>query len=116
MQQFMAIGRITRDIEKATTNNGVEVARFTLAVPRDKEHCDFLNCVAWKGRADILSKYTKKGSKIAVFGKVQTDTYEKDGQKVYKTEVIVDKVELLDKKETTEDKEWQPADTGDLPF
>lgn len=113
MQSWFGIGRLVRDVEQTTTKNGVAVARFTLAVQRDKEHCDFLNCVAWKGRAELLAKYTKKGSKIAVKGEVQTDAYEKDGQKKYKTEIVVERVEFLDGKEQ---KETEPVSEEDIGF
>lgn len=65
---------------------------------------DFINCISFNKTAEILAKYTGKGSKILVEGRIQTSNYEgKDGKKIYTTDVIVDKFEFLDKKTTQEE-------------
>lgn len=98
-------GRLTRDPELKTTQNGLSVATFTLAVNRqfsDKNgnrEADFINCVIWRKGAENLSNFTSKGSLIGVDGRIQTRSYDdKNGQKVYVTEVVVDSFSLLESK------------------
>ncbi|GHV97347.1 single-stranded DNA-binding protein [Lactobacillus nasalidis] len=94
------IGRPTKDIELRTTPSGISVASFTLAVDRDsskqKDEADFVPCVAWNRTAEILSQYAGKGRLICVEGRIQTRNYDnKEGQRVYVTEVVVESVKLL---------------------
>jgi len=103
-------GRITKDIELRYTTNDKAIAKFNLAVRRDMPNAngeyesDFINCISFNKTAEILAKYTEKGSKILVEGRIQTGNYEgKDGKKIYTTDVIVDKFEFLDKKATQEE-------------
>jgi single-strand DNA-binding protein len=98
MNTFIGIGRITRDHEIKSTDKGIQVVAFSLAITRDKENTDFLNCVAFGKTAELLSTYTGKGSQIAVEGWVKTRSYEKDGKKVYTTEIIANRVQFLDSK------------------
>ena len=95
----MLIGRITKDLELRHTPNDKAVCDFTLAVNRDKENADFINCVVWNNQAENLCKYQGKGSLIAVFGELRVDTYEVEGNKKYKTYVYVNNIEFLGKKE-----------------
>ena len=97
----MLIGRITKDLELRHTPNDKAVCDFTLAVNRDKENADFINCVVWNNQAENLCKYQGKGSLIAVFGELRVDTYEVEGNKRYKTYVYVNNIEFLSKKEET---------------
>ena len=101
MNKAILVGNLARDVE--VSNN---VANFTIAVNRtfknkDGEYdADFIRCVAFQKRAEILRDYTKKGSKIAVEGWIKTRSYENDaGDTRYVTEVEVDNVELLGKKD-----------------
>lgn len=94
------IGRPTKDIELRTTQSGISVASFTLAVDRDsskqKDEADFVPCVAWNRTAEILSQYAGKGRLICVEGRIQTRNYDnKEGQRVYVTEVVAENVKLL---------------------
>lgn len=94
------IGRPTKDIELRTTQAGISVASFTLAVDKDsskqKDEADFVPCVAWNRTAEILSKYASKGRLICVEGRIQTRNYDnKEGQRVYVTEVVAERVKLL---------------------
>lgn len=94
------IGRPTKDIELRTTQSGISVASFTLAVDRDhskqKDEADFIACVAWNRTAEILSQYAGKGRLICVEGRIQTRNYDnKEGQRVHVTEVVADNVKLL---------------------
>ena len=104
MTKTFLIGRTTKDIELKTTTTGTSIARFVLAVDRRRKEkeADFISCVAYAKNAELISQYVKKGNKIGVIGHIQTGQSEKNGQKVYTTEVIVDEVEFLEKKEATE--------------
>ena len=99
------VGRLTRDVELRVSQSNVTVATFTLAVNRSfksangEREADFINCVAFKKTAEILNQYAGKGSQIGVTGSIQTRNYEnKDGQRVYVTEVIANNIALLDSK------------------
>lgn len=94
------VGRITKDIELRTTDNGKNVVKFTLAVNKDKEHTNFINCVVWNKLAETMAKYCKKGDLIGVNGEIQTGSYENSkGDKVYTTEVLTNKITFLSTKQ-----------------
>ena len=99
-------GRLTRDPELKYTTTGTATATFTLAVTRDfnnangEKESDFINCVVWRKTAETLANYAKKGSLIDVIGRIQTRSYEnQQGQKVYVTEVVVEKFHFLEKRD-----------------
>ena len=99
------VGRLTRDTDLRISQSNIAVASFTLAVNRQfknangEREADFINCVAFKKTAEILNQYAGKGSQIGVTGSIQTRNYEnKDGQRVYVTEVIANNIALLDSK------------------
>lgn len=98
MNSVAISGRLTADVEVKKTQSGLSVASFTVAVQKDKEHADFVNCVAWRQSADFLGQYSHKGDMVGVMGRISTRNYERDGQKVYVTEVTADRVEILAKK------------------
>lgn len=144
MNKVILVGNLTRDPELITTNNGVALCRFTLAVQRrfsgsdGEREADFINIVVWRGQADNCYKYLKKGSKAGVVGSIQTRSYDgTDGTRKYATEVIADEVEFLSTKgsvsveETVEPEEkagskssgksdvvnkFEPIDDDNLPF
>lgn len=126
MNKVLILGNITKDIDKATTTSGITVAKFTVAVSRKFKNAkgeyetDFLNCVAFKGTADFISKYFSKGSKIALSGSIQTRNYEAtDGTKRYVTEILVEEVEFVEKAKGGKQEEIvQEIDDNDgtLPF
>ena len=102
MNKVILVGNLTRDPELITTNNGVALCRFTLAVQRrfsgsdGEREADFINIVVWRGQADNCYKYLKKGSKAGVVGSIQTRSYDgTDGTRKYATEVVADEVEFL---------------------
>lgn len=100
MNKFTGIGRIVNNLELRTINNGKSVCQFTIAINEkygDKERTDFIDCVVWDKRAENLCKYCDKGVKVAVEGKIQTDSYEKDGKKIKTTKVSVDSIEFIEK-------------------
>lgn len=104
MNKFIGKGGLIKDIELQTTTNGNQFARFTLAIRRKianadgERESDFISCVVWNKQAEFLSKYTQKGSQIAIVGRIETRTYEANNQKKYATEVIVEEIELCDRK------------------
>ena len=102
MNKVILIGNLSKDPELATTNGGVSVCRFTIAVQRrfqnaeGERDADFINVVVWRGQAENCHKYLKKGSKCAVEGRIQTSSYEaQDGTRRYVTEVVADNVEFV---------------------
>lgn len=90
MNHVCLMGRLTADPEIKNTEN-TTVARYTIAVDRygKKDEADFIRCVCFGKTADFAEKYLHKGIKVAVEGRIQTGSYEKDGKKVYTTDVIV---------------------------
>lgn len=123
MNKVILIGRLVKDPDVKTTQSQVAVCSFTLAVDRKfrnkdgERDSDFLSCVAWRQQADFLGKYFQKGSKILVVGNLQARSYEKDGHKVYVTEVVVDEIEFVESKgERQEKNNYQAAPTVDTGF
>ena len=129
MNKVILLGRLTKDTEtRFTQTNNKQVTNFTLAVNRrfsKEKEADFINIVAWNKTAEFASKYFRKGQQVAVIGTLQTRNYDdKDGKKVYVTEVLAEEVYFADsKKENTTDttentaEELAPIqDDDDLPF
>lgn len=100
MNKVFLIGRLTNDPELRENENS-KMAKFTLAVNRLKEGADFINCIAWNKTAEVISKYFKKGSQLALEGRINTGSYEKDGKKVYTTDIIVENITFIGSKEKT---------------
>ena len=110
MNKVILMGRLTRDPEVRYTQgeNQMAIARYTLAVDRrysrgggnnDENTADFIPCVAFNKAGEFAERYFRKGTKIAVSGRIQTGSYtNKDGVKVYTTEVIVDDQEFAESK------------------
>lgn len=90
-------GRITADPELRQTPQGVTVSTFSLAVNHKKEGTDFFNCVAWRGTAEFITKYFKKGSSICVIGTLQNRSWtDNNNNKRSITEVVVDEANFVD--------------------
>lgn len=109
LNKWSGIGRLGRDPEIKTTQSGTNVCSFTLACERrkgkgeEKAEVDWINCVAWKSLADLIGNYCKKGDQLAIEGRIQTRNYEdKDGKKVYVTEIVAEFIQLLEPKEKKE--------------
>ena len=104
MNKAILVGRLTKDPELKTTASGVSVCSFTIAVNRRFRNAegnydaDFINCVAWRQQADFLSRFFAKGRMVGVIGSIQTRNYERDGQRVYVTEVVADEISFVDSK------------------
>lgn len=100
MNKVILMGRLTADPELRKTESGISKCRFTVAVPEDyinkdgKRDVDFIDCTAWRSTAEYVSRYFKKGSRIAVIGKNKSETYEKNGEKRYYKYVKVESVEF----------------------
>lgn len=126
MNSVTLLGRLTKDIELKYTTSQMAVARFTVAIDEgygDKKKTNFINCMAFGKTAENMEKFTGKGKKICVQGRIQTGSYtNKDGATVYTTDVVADRVEFLewgDKKETQptqEAPEGFAAIDEDIPF
>lgn len=103
MNKVILIGRLTKDVEVRHTGE-TAVARYSLAVDRKfkregEQTADFINCVTFGKNAEFAEKYLRKGTKIAVTGRIQTGSYtDKDGKKVYTTDVIVEEHEFCESK------------------
>jgi len=126
------IGRLTRDIELKYTQSGKPVANFSLAVDRrykdanGEKVCDFINCISWEKKAELLDQYCKKGSQIAVTGELQMRKYQtREGENRTAFEVLVDQVQFLggnrDGNQSADSQESHGSQTGpvsdaDLPF
>lgn len=96
-------GHLTKDVELLKTQNGNSVAKFTVAVDGYNDNTNFINCVAWNKLADILNQYCKKGDLVTVEGRISVRNYDnKQGQKVYITEVIANNVQLSPKNASNE--------------
>ena len=138
INRVVLTGRLTKDVELRATPSGANVASFTVAVDgfgRDQNNnpvnqASFINCVAWNTQAKFISTYCKKGSLVALEGRLQTRSYDrKDGTKAYVTEVVVDRLENLSPKDSNqvsedagfsineaEDNQTLSYSDDDLPF
>lgn len=115
MNYISLIGRTTDDITLRQTQSGNMVANFSLAVkrPYKKDTTDFFNVIAWNKQAEVLSQYVKKGNEVGISGHLENRSYEKDGQKRYITEVVVEKVHLLSGAPKQDEQEDQaPSETS----
>lgn len=109
MNKVIIIGRNTKDIELKATTSGTSVAEFSVAVNRSfknangERESDFFNCIAFSKLAETISRYVKKGDQVGIEGRLQTRNYtNKEGRKVYITEIIVENVEFLQTKKQEE--------------
>lgn len=123
MNYVALIGRLTKDPEVRYTQDEMAIARFALAVDRqnrgEEKKADFINIIAFGKQAENCEKYLSKGLKVAVEGRIQTGSYEKDGLKVYTTDVIASRVEFIEWK-TEKASDDTPAGfeelSEDIPF
>ena len=110
MNKVILMGRLTRDpmISYSQSNTQMAIARWTLAVDRrmkrdsatDQQTADFISCIAFGKQAEFVERYLHQGTKIAVEGRIQTGSYtNKDGQRVYTTDIVVENVEFAESKQ-----------------
>ena len=121
MNKAILVGRLTRDPELKSTANGTNVCSFSVAVNRRYKNAegnydaDFINCTAWRQTAEFVSKYFTKGRMIGVIGSIQTRNYDdKDGKKVYVTEVAADEVHFVESKGDNNNNTAPVADVNDF--
>ena len=104
MNNVSLIGRLTKDPELKTTSKGAKYCKFTVAVRRQVKKAegvqdtDFIDCVAWNKNADILNTYFRQGSLLGIFGKVISSSYEKDGQKIKRQEILATELYIIEKR------------------
>lgn len=124
MNKAHLLGRLTRDpeIRYLQDNGQMAIARYTLAVDRrfkrdGEQTADFISCVAFGKAAEFAEKYLKKGTKIAATGRIQTGSYtNREGQKVYTTDVIIEEQEFAESKAAAADGSSQPAESDARGF
>ncbi|MCC2717279.1 single-stranded DNA-binding protein [Finegoldia magna] len=142
MNNVNILGRLTRDVDLRMTNSNLAIGRFNVAVDRklskekrmeaesnNQPTADFISCIAFGRTAENIATYFKKGQRIAVSGHIQTGSYEKDGQRVYTTDVVADSFDFIESNSSSNINTNQgysnPADLGmsgqesfdsDLPF
>lgn len=127
MNKTILSGHLVRDPEVKETQTGTQITSFTLAVNRkfakeNQQQADFIRVTAFGKLAEIMGKYLSKGSHILISGRIQTGSYDnKDGQKVYTTDVIAEEMEFLDtkKKDDTTEKVaevFPGAEETSIPF
>lgn len=134
MNKVVLLGRMVKDPElRFTPGSGTAVSRFTVAVNRQfkKDETDFISCVAFGKTAETISQYFVKGQQIAVAGRIQTGSYDKDGKKVYTTDVVVESFDFVgnsgqaDRDYVSDNNagpfdggfdDITPVDDGDMPF
>lgn len=112
MNKVILMGRLTRDPDVRYSNGeeAMAVARFTLAVDRrmarnkdGEQTADFISCVAFRKTAEFIEKYFRQGTRMVISGRIQTGSYtNRDGQKVYTTDVVVEEVEFAESKASQE--------------
>lgn len=96
MNKCMLIGRLVRDCETKEVGQ-TSLTKFSIAVTRQfkKDETDFINCQAWGKTGEIIQQYIKKGDAIAITGNIRTGSYDKDGKKVYTTDIIVESFDFI---------------------
>lgn len=120
MNKVIMMGRLTRDPEITYTQSSTPLAigKFSVAIdrkfkkPNDTVTADFFNCTTFGKQAEFVEKYLKKGTKVLVTGRLQNDNYtNKEGQKVYSTQIIVEEIEFAESK-TSSDRNDYRDDSG----
>ena len=130
MNKVILMGRLTRDpeIRYSQSAEPLAIARYTLAVDRrfqrrdnsgNEQNADFIGCIAFGKNAEFAEKYLKQGTKIAIVGRIQTGSYtNKDGVKVYTTDVVVEEQEFAESKAASENSGYQaspmPSPSADI--
>jgi single-strand DNA-binding protein len=125
INRVVLTGNLTKDPELKITQSGLSVVQFVIGVQRQfarkdgEREADFINCVAWRRTAENIAKYFRKGQLIGVDGRIQTRSYDnKNGQRVYVTEVVVDDFTFLNSKkgQGNQNSRQRPNTTAQDPF
>lgn len=133
MNTVVLTGRVVNELDLKTLANGTNLANVTIAVDRDYKDAkgekisDFFDVTVWRQQAEFITQYANKGDLIGVTGQIQKRSYEKDGQKVWVTEIVAKEVQILSRKEKEQDHKINDkqttvvrvdtlADEQDMPF
>jgi len=129
VNKVVLVGRLTKDPElRFTANKGTAVTRFTLAVNRDykkedgTQEADFINCIAYSKRAEVIAQYLTKGKRFSIAGSIRTGSYDaQDGTRRYTTYVVVDGFDFIDSSDSKVNNDnfnddMIPVDDRDIPF
>ncbi|PTI39350.1 single-stranded DNA-binding protein [Staphylococcus succinus] len=122
INRVILVGRLTKDPEYRQTPNGIDIANFTLAVNRNfkskngEQQADFINVVVFRNQAQNVNNYLSKGSLAGVDGRIQSRSYEnKEGQRVFVTEVVADSVQFLEPKNNNQQNSQPQQQRGQAP-
>ena len=122
MNNVSLVGRLTKDPELKTTQSGLSVCRFAVAVDRPyskDRQADFISWIAWRKTAEFIDSYFSKGQRIALTGSIQTGSYtDKDGKTVYTTDINVSNVEFCESKKQSDSSgnNLNSVETEEMPF
>ena len=123
LNKAILVGRLTKDPELRSTQSGVSVASFTVAVSRsyarqgEERQTDFINCVAFRNTADFISRYFAKGNMIGVDGSIQTRTWDdQEGKRHWVTEVVVNEAHFVESKKDNAAQGGFSAGGAELPM
>lgn len=120
MNNVSLVGRLTKDPELKTTQSGLSVCRFTVAVDRPyskDRQADFISCIAWRKTAEFIDSYFSKGQRIALTGSIQTGSYtDKDGKTVYTTDINVNNVEFCERRKKSDSDSNNSVEAEEMPF
>jgi single-strand DNA-binding protein len=118
MNKSFLIGRLVRDPDFRLTPSGVALCRFSIAVDRipkqENQSADFIRVVAWRRLAEICNQYLKKGKLVAIEGRLQIDSYDKDGEKRISAEIVADTMQMLDRGQDMPQSDKQSVPSFDL--
>ena len=117
MNKVILIGRLVKDAKIGQGSSGISIAQFPIAVNRNYKNkkgeyeSDFINCIAFRNTAEFIGNYIKKGNQVCIEGKIQTRSYEdKDKNKKYVVEVLVENINLLERKHKEDHEEVKEFD------
>lgn len=117
INRVILVGNLTRDPQYFTTQSGISYARFSVACTKkygNNEETAFISCIAWRGAADFLNQYAKKGNTVSVEGHITTGSYDDKttGKKVYTTDVTADNVQLIGSRNSSETQQPQSNESS----
>jgi single-strand DNA-binding protein len=121
MNHCSIIGRLTKDLDVRYANSGSAFLSFNVAVNRqfkkegEERQADFISCKAFGKTAEFMQKYFSKGSQIGIEGRIQTGSYEKEGARVYTTDIIVEKVHFAGGNAGGKGDSYEPANNSQQP-
>lgn len=122
INNVVLVGRLTKKPELKFTANGTKYTQFSVAVQKKfksqngEYESDFISCLMWSTAAENFTKFTNKGSLVGIEGRIQTRSYDKDGKRVYITEVVAENFSLLESKKVTESRSNVVQPIEESPF